>query len=236
MSDKQHKDAGYLSIKSWAEDDRPREKMLKYGREVLSNAELVGILIASGTTKESAIDIAKRILGSVKNDLNALGQLKLSQLMKFKGIGEAKAITISAALELGRRRQLQHPTAKSKITASSDAYGLVYPLLADLDHERFYVILLQRNNTVIDVVRISQGGVSGTVADAKLIFKAALEKLAVNIIAVHNHPSGNPNPSKADIRLTNNLKEAGKLLEIHLIDHLIVADDKYFSFADGGLM
>ncbi len=236
MPEKQKKEARYFSIKSWAEDDRPREKMRKHGRGSLSDAELIGILIGSGTAEESAIDVAKQILRSVKNDLNQLGTLSLNDLKKFKGIGEAKAITIAAALELGRRRRLQQSIEKPKITGSGDAYEVVYPLLADLDHERFYVILLHRNNTVIDVVRISQGGVSGTVADAKLIFKAALERLASGIIAAHNHPSGNPNPSKADVWLTANLKEAGKLLDINVLDHLIVAGEKYFSFADDKLI
>lgn len=236
MSEKQKKEARKFSIKSWAEADRPREKLQRLGRSALSDAELIGILIGSGTAEESAIDVAKKILRSAENDLNALGKMQVSDLIKFKGIGEAKAITIAAALELGRRRRLQQSIEKPKITASSDAYEIVYPLLADLDHEQFYIILLQRNNAVIDVVRISQGGVSGTVADVKLIYKAALEKLAVNIIAAHNHPSGNPNPSKADIRLTKSLKEAGNLLDIKLIDHIIVAGEGYFSFADDQLI
>lgn len=225
-----------FSIKKWAEDDRPREKMQKLGRVALSDAELIAILIGSGVANESAVDLAKRILNSVNNDLNALGQLSISDLKKFKGIGEAKAISIVSALELGRRRRLQTPLKKPKITSSQDAYEVLYPLLADLDHEQFYILLLQRNNTLIDAVKVSQGGVSGTVADTKLIFKAALDKLAVAIIAAHNHPSGNLAPSQADVKLTKNLKEAGKLLDINLLDHLIIAGNQFYSFADEGLI
>lgn len=225
-----------MSIKAWAEDDRPREKMRDKGRDVLTNAELIGILIGSGTKEESAVDLAKRILNTVGNDLNKLGQMSLLDLMKFKGIGEAKAISIAAALELGRRRKATDTTEISRVSGSEDAYNMLYPHLADLDHEQFYVVLLNRNNRLIDIVRISQGGVSGTVADVRMIFKSAIERLASSIIVAHNHPSGNLKPSQADIQLTRNLKDAGKLLEVSMLDHLIIADQDYYSFADEGMM
>lgn len=225
-----------LSIKSWAEDDRPREKLAQKGRDVLTNAELMGILIGSGTREESAIDLSKRILGAIDNDLNKLGQMTLSDLMKFRGIGEAKAIAIVAALELGRRRKATDVAKIARVVGSKDAYDLLYPYLSDLNHEQFYVILLNRNNRLIEAVRISQGGISGTVADVRLIFKSAIERLASSIIVAHNHPSGNLQPSQADIKLTRNLKEAGKLLEISVLDHLIIADQDYYSFADEGMM
>ncbi|MEZ4721229.1 MAG: DNA repair protein RadC [Flavobacteriales bacterium] len=225
-----------LSIKAWAEDDRPREKMIQKGRDVLTNAELIGILIGSGTREESAIDIAKRILASVENDLNKLGELSLKDLMKFKGIGEARAINIASALELGRRRKSAESSEVKKITSSKDSFDVLYPYLADLNHEQFYALLLNRNNKVIEVVRISQGGVSGTVADTKLIFKAAIDRLASSIIVAHNHPSGNLKPSRADETLTSKLKQAGELVEVTVLDHLIIAGKSYFSFADEGLL
>ena len=225
-----------LSIKSWAEDDRPREKMMKKGRSVLTNAELLGILIGSGVQNESAVDIAKRILASVNNDVNKLGRLSLSDLKKFKGIGEARAIAISAALEIGRRRQSSKSEIAKQITSSKDSFDVLYPFLADLDHEQFYVLLLNRSNIVIDAIRISQGGVAGTVADAKLIFKSAIDKLASSIIIAHNHPSGNLNPSQADIQLTKSIKQAGVFLEISILDHIIIAGESYFSFADDGIL
>lgn len=225
-----------LSMKAWAEDDRPKEKMMKKGRGVLTNAELLGILIGSGIQNESAVDIAKQILASVGNDLNKLGRLSLSDLKKFKGIGEARAITFSAALEIGRRRQATDSESVKQIKSSKDSFEVLYPFLADLDHEQFYVLLMNRSNKVIDVVRISQGGVSGTVADAKMIFKSAIDKLASSIIIAHNHPSGNLRPSQADIKLTKNIRDAGLLLEVSVLDHIIIAGEAYFSFADDGII
>ncbi len=236
MSEKEFSKNNNIGIKFWAEDDRPREKLMSKGRSVLSDAELVAILIGSGNRNESAVELSKRILASVGNNINKLGQLSLSDLMKFHGIGEAKAISIIAALELGRRRKTISDNKAAKIESSQSAYDQLYPYLADLDHEQFYTILLNRSNTVIDVVKISQGGVTGTVADAKLIFKAAVEKLASGIILAHNHPSGNLKPSQADITLTRKLKEAGLLLDINVLDHIIVANDAYFSFSDQGMM
>jgi DNA repair protein RadC len=236
MSEDPSSDRPSFSIKSWAEDDRPREKLLNKGRIALTNAELVAILIGSGSKNESAVELSKRILSSVDNDLNRLGNLGISDLVKFKGIGEAKAISIVAAMEMGRRRKDSSPTEVVKITCSKDSYDVIYPFLADLDHEQFFVILLNRGNRLIDTFRISQGGVSGTVADTKLILKLGIEKLASSIILAHNHPSGNTQPSQADLKLTKNISEAAKLMDMSVIDHLIIAGQSYFSFADEGLM
>lgn len=236
MNAKEFRNNESLGIKSWAEDDRPREKLMSKGRSVLSDAELIAILIGSGTRNESAVELSKKILASVGNNLNKLGQLSLSDLMKFNGIGEAKAISIISALELGRRRKSLSENKSAKIESSQSAFEQLYPYLADLDHEQFYTILLNRANKVIDVIKISQGGVAGTVADAKVIFKSAVEKLASGIILAHNHPSGNLKPSQADITLTRKIKEAGSLLDISVLDHIIIANDEYFSFSDQGMM
>ncbi len=225
-----------LSIKSWAEEDRPREKLQLKGRAALSDAELIGILIGSGTPKLSAVDVAKLILGAVENDLNALAKLTVKELQKHKGIGEAKAITIVAALELGRRRKEAAPAAKTRITCSKDSYDYIKPHLLDLPHEEFWIILLNRANTIIKKIQISSGGVAGTVADPKIIFKHALENLACALILVHNHPSGQLKPSAADISLTKKLQEAGKVLDLPILDHLIFTDNSYFSFADEDLL
>jgi DNA repair protein RadC len=222
-------------ILSWAEEDRPREKLMLKGKAALSDAELVAILIGSGTRELSAVDLSKMILQSVGNNLNELAKLSLQDLQKFKGIGEAKAISIAAALELGRRRKDAEIIKKHKITCSGDAYEAIRPHLMDLYHEEFWLILLNRANEVIRPMQISSGGVAGTVADPKMIFKAAIEHLASAIILVHNHPSGNLQPSQADKDLTKKLKESGKLLDIPVLDHLIFADSGYFSFADEGI-
>jgi DNA repair protein RadC len=225
-----------FTIKAWAEEDRPREKLVLKGRAALSDAELIAILIGSGVQGASAVDLAKRILASVNNDLESLGKLHLKDLTSFKGIGQARAVTVAAALELGRRRRNTDQRTKPNITSSREAFDQLYASLSDLDHEQFFILLLDRANQVLDVVQVSQGGVSGTVADAKIIFKAAIDRLASGIILAHNHPSGNLSPSQADIQLTKNLKTSGKLLEISVLDHLIIADRNYFSFADEGLM
>jgi DNA repair protein RadC len=225
-----------LGIKSWAEDDRPREKLITKGRSVLSDAELIAILIGSGNRNESAVELSKKILASVDNNLNKLGQLSLNNLMKFHGIGEAKAVSIISALELGRRRKSLTENKAPKVESSQTAFEQLYPYLADLDHEQFYTILLNRANKVIDVIKVSQGGVSGTVADAKLIFRSAVEKLASGIILAHNHPSGNLKPSQADIALTRKIKEAGVMLDISVLDHIIIASNDYFSFSDQGML
>ncbi|MCC2547657.1 DNA repair protein RadC [Hymenobacter sp. BT175] len=225
-----------FSIKSWAEEDRPREKLLLKGRAALSDAELLAILLGSGTAKLSAVDVAKLILAATGNDLNELARLSIKELMRHKGIGEAKAITIVAALELGRRRKDADAAARAIITCSRDIYHVIRPHLQDLPHEEFWVVLLNRANRVMRKVSISRGGVAGTVADPKLIFKEALEQLASSIILVHNHPSGNRSPSTADIALTRKLKEGGMLLDLPILDHLIYTDQGYYSFADEGLL
>ncbi len=225
-----------LSIKAWAEDDRPREKLLYKGRSSLSDAELIAILIGSGNRELSAVELSKNILASAKFDLSELSKFGTNELMRFKGIGEAKAISIVAALELGRRRKDTTSIEKAKITSSRAAFNVIYPKLADLPHEEFWVILLNRGNKVLRLENISRGGVSGTVADAKLIFKAALDRLACSVILAHNHPSGNLKPSDADVHLTQKLVKAGKTLDIAILDHLIIGDNSYYSFADEGQM
>lgn len=228
--------ATHLGIKQWAEEDRPREKLLIKGKSTLSDAELLAILLGSGTKELSAVDLAKQVLKTVANDLNTLAKFTVNDLKKFKGIGEAKAVTIVSALEIGRRRKETESTKKLKISSSQEAYELMKADLFDLPHEEFWLILLRRNNEVIKKVRISIGGVSGTIADPKIIFKHALEELASSILLVHNHPSGNLKPSEQDIRLTKKLKEAAMFLDIALIDHLIFTDTGYYSFAEESLL
>lgn len=226
----------FITIKNWSPEDRPREKLLIKGTASLSDAELIAILLGTGTTTISAVDLAKNLLQNSGNNLNELARLSVKDLMRIKGIGEAKAITIIAALELGRRRKNMMPEEKPKITSSLEVFELLKPDLMDISHEEFWVLLLNRANRVIKKQLISQGGVAGTVADPKIIFKMALEELASGIILAHNHPSGNLTPSQADIELTKKLKEAGKLLEVQVLDHVIIANQKYFSFADEGLV
>lgn len=225
-----------LNIKAWAEEDRPREKLMGKGRQVLSEAELIAILIGSGSRNETAVELSKRILSAVENNLNELGKLGVKELTKFKGIGEAKAISIVAAMELGRRRKEAEIVRKEKIITSKDAYDAMKGKLIDLPHEEFWLITLNRANTIIKKELISRGGVSGTVVDTKIIFKFAVECYASSIIICHNHPSGNLKPSDADLRITKSIKEAGKIMEIPLIDHLIISDTGYYSFTDEGLI
>lgn len=225
-----------LSIKSWAEEDRPREKLAEKGKAALSDAELIAILIGSGNRDETAVELSKRILGSTGNNLNELGKMDIAALTTFKGIGEAKAISIVAAMELGRRRKEIPSVKKRAITCSNDAFMEIQDSLVDLPHEEFWILMLNRANKVIAKKNVSKGGVSGTVADAKLIFKPALEKLACSIVLCHNHPSGNLKPSDADMKLTSKLKQAGKSLDIPILDHLIIGDNAYFSFADEGIL
>lgn len=222
-------------IRAWAEDDRPREKLLLKGKSTLSDAELIAILIGSGSTDETAVDLSKRILQSLNNSLTELGKLSVKDLMQFKGIGEAKAISIIAALELGRRRKDTEPEKRVRITDSRSAFEIVYPHLGDLNYEEFWVIFLNRANAVIGKQNVSKGGVSGTVVDPKVVFKMAVQFPASGIILAHNHPSGNLKPSQADHELTRKLKEAGKALDIPVLDHLIIGDRDYFSFVDEGV-
>ena len=224
-----------LQIRNWSPQDRPREKLMLKGTASLSDAELLAILLSTGTATMTAVDLAKKILQQSNNSLHQLANLSIKDLIKIRGIGEAKALTIIAALELGRRRKGSDAEEKVKITSSRDAYNVIQPHLIDLPHEAFWVILVNRANRVIRSQLVSQGGVAGTVADPKIIFNCALQHFASGIIVAHNHPSGNLNPSQADIDLTKKLKEGGRLLEIQVLDHLIVAGQKYFSFADEGL-
>ena len=225
-----------FSIKSWAEEDRPREKMQLKGKHSLSDAELLAILMGSGNREESAVELGKKILHSVDGDLNQLGKKSIKELMVFKGVGEAKAISIIAALELGRRRQLTDIKTRPQIKSSRTAYDLLAPLLVDLPHEEFWILLLNRGNKVLAREQVSIGGVTGTVVDAKIIFKKALEGNATSLILCHNHPSGTLRPSQADIDITKKLKSAGETLEIKVLDHLIISELGYYSFADEGMM
>jgi DNA repair protein RadC len=225
-----------FSIKCWSPEDRPREKLILKGKGALSDAELIAILLGTGSQSLSAVDLGKQILLSVDNNLNALGGMTIRDLTRIKGIGEAKAISIVAALELGRRRKELSPEEKPKITGSKDAYELLKAELTDLSHEEFWVLLLNRANRLIRKQRVSQGGVAGTVADPRIIFKMAVDDLASGIIVAHNHPSGNLSASQADVALTQRLKDGGKLLEIQVLDHLILAGHNYFSFADEGIL
>lgn len=225
-----------LSIKAWAEEDRPREKLLTKGKQSLSDAELVAILLGSGSRDETAVGLAQRILKSVDNDLNDLGKRSIGELMKFKGMGEAKSISVVAAMELGRRRQLTDIRERPQIRSSRDAYHAIAAQLMDLPHEEFWILLLNRANKVMAREQISLGGVAGTVVDAKVVFRKAIEGMASSIILVHNHPSGNLQPSQQDIDLTKKLKKAGETLDITVFDHLIITDSGYFSFADENLI
>lgn len=236
MSDKSFIPEPHLKITHWAVEDRPREKLLLKGKGILSDAELIGILIGSGTRSQSAVDLAKLILSQVDNDLNQLAKLSVTDLQKIKGIGEAKAISIVSALELGRRRKPTEIPKRPKISSSQDAYDLMKPELMDLQHETFWILLLNRAHQVVKKQVISSGGVSGTVADPKIIFKHALDHLSSALILIHNHPSGNLKPSEADIKLTYKLKQSGELLEVPVLDHIIFTDRDYFSFADQGIL
>lgn len=225
-----------LSIKQWAVEDRPREKMLKHGFSALSNAELMAILIGSGNRAESAVELSKRILADFKNDLSLLSKVSVDKLMSYSGMGEAKSINILAALELGKRRQLINSERLPKITCSDDVFQLMTIHLSDLQYEEFWALFLDRANNVIDESNISKGGVTGTVIDIRIILKQAIEKLASSIILVHNHPSGNLSPSKADRDITQKASEAASLIDIKVLDHVIIAGKKYTSFTDEGLL
>lgn len=225
-----------MNLKSWSEEDRPREKMMIKGREALSNSELLAILLGSGNTEQTAVGLAKSVLQSVNGDLNELGRNSLGDFMKFKGIGEAKSITIAAALELGRRRQLASPKASPLITDSQAAYNVIAPIIEDSQIEQFWVLLLSTSCRLLKKVKIGSGGVSSVIADPRLIFKAAIENLATHVILIHNHPSGNLQPSKQDINLTNKLVEGAKYLDIRVQDHLIIGHGDYYSFNDEGRM
>ena len=225
-----------LKITDWAVEDRPREKMIQYGTSTLSDAELLGILISSGTREKSAVDLGRELLALVNNNLNSLGKLSIADLTKIHGIGNARAVTIAAALELGRRRKLSEIPDVVQIKCSKDVADIFQPILSDLLHEEFWILFLNRSNRVINRMKLSQGGISGTVTDVRMVMKKAVEYLASGIIVCHNHPSGNLNPSEADSKITQKIKEAGNLLDVQLLDHLIISDKDYYSFADNGLI
>lgn len=221
-----------FSIKHWSDDDKPREKLVHKGRAVLSDAELIAILIGSGSRSESAVELSKRILSSVGNNLNELGRLSIKQLMQFKGIGEAKAVTIAAALEMGRRRRGEDAQKIEKINSSKDAFEILQPLLGELQHEEFWILYLNNSNKVLHKAQLSKGGITGTLVDVRLIMKQTLELGAVGIILAHNHPSGTLKPSAADKQITQKIKRASESLDIKVLDHLIITQKNYYSFAD----
>lgn len=223
-------------IKSWAEDDRPREKLMLKGKSALSDAELLAIIMGSGNKEESAVDLAKRMLNDVNNNWHELSRLSIGQLTNYKGIGEAKAISIITTLEIGNRKSLQFALEKPKISNSQEVVNLLRPYLADLNIEEFWVIFLNQANKVIAIEPVSTGGISYTLADPRVIFRNALEKFATAVIVAHNHPSGNPKPSNQDIQLTKKLVGCGKVLDILVLDHLIVTQTEYYSFKDQNLM
>lgn len=225
-----------FSIKKWADDDKPREKLLQKGRSALSDAELIAILIGSGSREESAVELSKRILASADNNLNSLGKLTINQLMRFKGIGEAKAITIAAALEVGRRRRGEEARKITKINSSKDVFDLLYPTIGELEHEEFWIIYLNNSNNVLKSTQLSKGGLTGTLVDVRIVMRQALESNAVGLVLAHNHPSGTLKPSQADKEVTTKLKNAARALDIKVLDHLIITQKEYFSFVDEGIL
>ena len=225
-----------FSIKNWKEDDRPREKLISKGKEALSDAELIAILIGSGNREESAVGLAKRIITHANNNLMELGKLSLNDLIQFKGIGEAKAVTIVTALELGRRRRLEEALVKPKITSSKAVFEIMQPIIGELSHEEFWVLYLNNSNKISSKNQLSSGGITGTLVDVRLLFKKAVELSAVAVILCHNHPSENLKHSRADKELTLKIKKAGEILDIKVLDHLIITEKAYFSFADENLM
>ncbi len=225
-----------LNIKDWAVEDRPREKLLSQGERALTDAELIAILIGSGNLDETAVELSRRILSSVNNNLNELGRKGIEYLKTFKGIGEAKAVAILAAIELGRRRKEAEVFETQKITGSKDVADFFMPLLGDLNHEEFWILLLDRANKIKDHFMLSQGGITGTVIDVRLIMKKALDSGAVSIILCHNHPSGNMRASDSDLKITQKIKQAAKVMDISLLDHLIIGQNRFYSFADEGIL
>jgi DNA repair protein RadC len=234
--DMNQKKSTSFSIKNWSQDDRPREKLLQKGRAALSDAELIAILISSGNTEESAVDLSKRILAKAGNNLNGLGKFTIKQLMEFKGIGEAKAISIAAAMELGRRRRAEEAVQQIKITSSRSVFELMQPVIGELPHEEFWIIYLNNSNKIIRKEQLSKGGITGTLVDVRLVLKTALEVGATGLIMVHNHPSGVLRASEPDKMLTRKLTTACESLDIKVLDHIIVTEKAYFSFADENLL
>jgi len=225
-----------FSIKHWSDDDKPREKLVQKGRVVLTDAELIAILIGSGSHNETAVALSKRILASAGNNLNELGKLSIKELMKFKGIGEAKAVTIAAALEIGRRKRSAEVQQAAKINSSEDAFEWLLPQIGDLQHEEFWILYLNNSNKVLRSSQISKGGLTGTLVDIRIIMKQALEASAVGLILAHNHPSGTLKASRADKEVTQKIKAAANALDMRVLDHLIITQQKYFSFADNNIL
>ena len=223
-------------IKSWNKDDRPREKLLLKGKDSLSNAELIAILIGSGSKNESALDLARRMLNFTNNNLNAFSKLEVKDLINFNGIGEAKAVTIITALELARRSRLEEALVQNKITSSRMVYELMQPIIGELKHEEFWVVYLNNSNKVLQKLQLSKGGLTGTLVDVRILFKKGIELMATGVILCHNHPSGKLTPSVADKKLTKKIDEAGRALDIKVLDHLIITEKDYFSFADRNLI
>lgn len=230
------KERSSFTIKNWAEDDRPREKLLQKGKIALSDAELIAILIGSGSRNESAVELSRKILSQHDNSLSSLGKSSIPQLMEYKGIGEAKAVSIVAAMELGRRRRVEEALEQKKITSSNSVFELMQPVIGELPHEEFWIIYLNNSNKVIQQMQLSKGGITSTLVDVRLALKNALEVGATAIILCHNHPSGNLSPSGSDKQLTQKLKTASESLDIKILDHLIVTEKSYFSFADEGIL
>ncbi|MRR20519.1 JAB domain-containing protein [bacterium] len=225
-----------MKITDWAVEDRPRERLWNKGPSSLSDAELLAILIGSGTRNHSALDLARELLAMAGNSLGDLGRLSAGEIRKIKGVGEAKAVTIAAALELGRRRKMTETGENPQIRSSADVFNIMSPVMEDLPHEEFWILFLNRANRVTGRMKISQGGVSGTVTDVRIVMKKAIESLASGLVICHNHPSGNNSPSDSDIRITQKIREAGALMDIQLLDHLIIAGKDYYSFADNGAL
>ncbi|HKO77103.1 MAG TPA: DNA repair protein RadC [Flavobacterium sp.] len=228
-------ETSFYPITNWSEDDKPREKLMLKGKSVLSDAELIAILIGSGSRNESAVDLSKRILASVNHNLNALGKLSIAQLMNFKGIGEAKAISIIAAMELGRRRRSEDAVELTKITSSKAVFEIMQPIIGELSHEEFWVLFLNNSNKVLFKTQLSKGGMTGTMVDVRIVFKIAFEQNATAIILTHNHPSGKLQASDADIQITKKIKTAGQQLDIPVLDHIIITEAGYYSFVDEGI-
>jgi DNA repair protein RadC len=226
----------YISIKDWSENDQPREKLLKNGSSSLSDAELIAILLGTGTVSMSAVEVSRNILNDANQSLQQLGKKTLKELMKHKGIGEAKAITIAAAMELGRRRAMEMPDRVVKITCSHDVFKILQPVMGELEHEEFWTLLLDNSHKVLEKHQISKGGITATHVDARVIFKKAIEAGAVAVIIAHNHPSGTLNPSTADKQITTKIMQAGETLDIKVLDHIIITQQDYYSFADNGIL
>jgi DNA repair protein RadC len=235
LENKPMSETSFFPITNWSEDDKPREKLMLKGKSILSDAELIAILIGSGSRNESAVDLSKRILASVDHNLNALGKLSIAQLMNFKGIGEAKAISIIAAMELGRRRRNEDAIELTKITSSKAVFDIMQPIIGELPHEEFWVLFLNNSNKILFKTQLSKGGMTGTLVDVRIIFKLAFEQNATAIILIHNHPSGKLQASDADIQITKKIKTAGQQLDIPVLDHIIITETSYYSFVDEGI-